>query len=350
MSGHVRKLESGKWIGRFPLGERGKFRSKSFDRKTDAQRWLRDQNAAKDTGQWVDPTEGKTLFSNVAAAWIENRRVAESTLARDRSYLRNHVLTRWGDRQLDSITPADVEQWVKELSRQFAPATVHKVVQIFSAIMGRAVTRRLISANPVQVVNNLPRIQEDEMRFLTPEQVHALADLCGDYGGLVICAAYTGMRWAEIIGLEWSAVDVDRRQLVVVSTVVEVDGNLIRKPPKTRASKRTIALPQTVLDWLPEKVPGQSLVFADSNGGPLRRSNFRKRVWYPATQELGLDGTRFHDLRHTHASWLIANGEHPKVIQSRLGHSSIRITLDRYGHLMTGLDEDAAGRLDALIS
>ena len=92
------------------------------------------------------------------------------------------------------------------------------------------------------------------------------------------------------------------------------------------------------------------LVFTSATGSVLRDTNFRRRVWKPTLTTVGLDGLHFHDLRHSHVALLIAAGEHPKVIQERLGHSSIHITLDRYGHLFEGLDEGAADALDHLIS
>ncbi len=95
--------------------------------------------------------------------------------------------------------------------------------------------------------------------------------------------------------------------------------------------------------------PAAGLVFTSTEGQPIRFTNFRRRIWRPGLEAAGLDpSVRFHDLRHSHAAMLIAAGEHPKVIQARLGHASIRTTLDTYGHLFDGLDEAAADRLDAV--
>lgn len=91
---------------------------------------------------------------------------------------------------------------------------------------------------------------------------------------------------------------------------------------------------------------GDDYVFTSPDGQPLRRNNFRRRVWLPAVKAADLDGLRFHDLRHSHAAMLISAGEHPKLISTRLGHATIRTTLDTYGHLFPGLDEAAADRLD----
>ena len=122
--------------------------------------------------------------------------------------------------------------------------------------------------------------------------------------------------------------------------------------PKTSASHRQIALPRFVANVLAEHLatwpPGSDgFVFQAPMGGPVRRSNFRRRVWLPAVKASVGEPMRFHDLRHTHVVMLIAQGEHPKTILARLGHTSISTTLDTYGHLFEGLDEAAADRLDA---
>ena len=120
--------------------------------------------------------------------------------------------------------------------------------------------------------------------------------------------------------------------------------------PKTPASRRTVTIPAWLGEELAFHLRGHDTqyVFTAPRGGPLRRSGFRSRVWVPATVRADLTGVRFHDLRHTHAAWLVEAGKHPKVIQARLGHASITTTLNTYGHLMPGLDEDAAEALPPL--
>jgi integrase len=120
-----------------------------------------------------------------------------------------------------------------------------------------------------------------------------------------------------------------------------------------RAARRTVSLPQGICDLIAAHLaefPSDELVFTSTQGQPIRWSNFRRRYWKPALVAAGLPDVRFHDLRHSHASILIEQGEHSKVISSRLGHSKIGITMDIYGHLFDGLDEAAADVLDAVFS
>jgi integrase len=145
-------------------------------------------------------------------------------------------------------------------------------------------------------------------------------------------------------------VDLLRRQVAVVQQLTEVNGALSIGPPKTAAGRRTVSVPSFLVDLLAEQLgeraePG-GLVFPAPAGGPMRRSNFRRRSWASATRAAGLEGLRFHDLRHTAVALAIAEGAHPKSIQSRIGHSSIVTTLDRYGHLFPALDEQIAEGID----
>ncbi len=140
----------------------------------------------------------------------------------------------------------------------------------------------------------------------------------------------------------------------VVEILTEVAGHLEFGPPKTKASRRQVSLPSFLNGLLREQTEVQGsgpndLVFVGRDGGPLRRTNFRKRQWIPSLKRAGLPTeVRFHDLRHTCAALLIAQGAHPKEIQARLGHSSITTTLDRYGHLFPSLDERLSAGLDEL--
>jgi integrase len=190
------------------------------------------------------------------------------------------------------------------------------------------------------------------MRLLDENEVTALATALPDrYGSLAIVAAYTGLRWGELAGLRIGDLDLSRGRLTVRSTLVEATGQPQQLgPPKSKASGRTITLPRFVVDTLDQHLrtdpPVDDMVWTTDQGALLRRGSFG-RIWRKAVHESVGPPCRIHDLRHTHAAWLIADGEHPKAIQTRLGHGSIAVTMDRYGHLMDGLDDQIAVHLDA---
>jgi integrase len=137
--------------------------------------------------------------------------------------------------------------------------------------------------------------------------------------------------------LRRNRVDLLRGTVTVAEIVVEVRGVLYIGSPKTRASRRTVGLPRFVVEELGVHLaePGdlESFVFTAPQGGPLRVTGFRARVWRPATRAAGLDGLRIHDLRHTAVALWIAAGANPKEVAARAGHASVSFTLDRYGHL-----------------
>lgn len=164
-------------------------------------------------------------------------------------------------------------------------------------------------------------------------------------------AAYSGLRWGELAGLRVRDLDMLRRRLTVRSALVEASGQAPKLgPPKSKASERTIALPDFVAETLARHLeshpPVEEMVWTTHRGALLRRGSFG-RIWRKAVADSVGPPCRIHDLRHTHAAWLIADGEHPKAIQTRLGHGSIAVTMDRYGHLMDGLDDQIALHLDA---
>lgn len=193
------------------------------------------------------------------------------------------------------------------------------------------------------------------MRFLTAAEVAELAAAVGPaWETLVYTAAYTGLRWGELAGLRPGRVDVGRRTITVVEQLNELSGRLEWGPPKTAAGRRAVSIPSTLADLLAEQlatpmVVRSGLVFPTPLGEPMRRSNFARRVWAPATMALELDGLRFHDLRHTAVALAISQGAHPKALQGRMGHSSVTVTLDRYGHLYEGLDGHIADSLDDVL-
>jgi integrase len=189
------------------------------------------------------------------------------------------------------------------------------------------------------------------MQFASTDEIRKLSETIDPrWRVMVLTASYTGLRMGEISGLTSDQVNLLSRRLTVTRQLTESNGHIEFGPVKTKASRRTVTLPRflcgELASHLAECPPSTAgLVFQAADGGPIRRSNWRRRVWIPAVSKAGLPGFRFHDLRHTHAAFLIAQGEHPKVIQSRLGHASITTTLNTYGHLFEGLDKAAADRL-----
>lgn len=193
------------------------------------------------------------------------------------------------------------------------------------------------------------------MRFLDLDEIKDLADTINpQYKALVLTAAFTGLRFGELAALRLGRINMLRRTIRVEETLNEVKGHLHFGPPKTKSARRTITMSKALTEQLAthmteSRMTRDGLVFTAPMGGPMRRSLFRRRMWLPGVQASVGEPLRFHDLRHTHVALLVAAGQHIKVIQERLGHASIKTTLDTYGHLFDGLDQVAAEALDKAI-
>lgn len=350
---HIRKKGSGRWQVRY-RDPSGVERARNFPRKADAEKFLVTVEADKLRGMWADPRLGKITVSEWLPTWVSSRvHLRPSTRAVADSLLRNHVVPYFGDRRLGSVTPTDVQGFVAHLEeKELAPSTIRQAYLLVASLFSSALESDLIVRTPCRAIK-LPQMSHTEMRFLTADEVTDLAETIDDrHRILVLTAAYTGCRFGELAGLKTHRLNLLRRSLTVAEALSEVRGQVRLAPPKTAAARRQIALPKFLADelahHLAEWSPGaDGFVFTAPQGGPLLRRNFRRRAWLPAVRASVGEPMRFHDLRHTHAAMLIAQGEHPKVIQNRLGHSSIKVTLDTYGHLLDGLDEAAAERLDA---
>lgn len=302
-------------------------------------------------GVFVDPRRGQVLFSDFAEKWLHAQlHWKESTRKRNTSLVRNHALSHFGRMPVASVTSETIRSWVSLLSETLAPATVVKAHQLVAAIFDAATVEGIIGRTPCRGVK-LPRVEQSELPTVTDEQVWEIADAVQPrYRVLVLTAAYTGMRWGELAALRIDSVDFLRKRLKVTHALSEVSGQLELTDPKTKASRRVVALPQFLIDELAVHVErfsgGSEFLFTGSSGGMLRRTNFRRRVWLPAVRAVGVEGLRFHDLRHVHATLLITSGAPIVVVQHRLGHSRPSITLDRYSHLFDGVDDAVAERLD----
>jgi integrase len=332
----------------------GRQRNKTFRRKVDAEKYLALIEAAKLRGTWTDPAHGRiTLAEWLEVWWGSAADLRPSTKARDHAYLDSLVLPRFGTTPLAAITQPDVQAWVTDLTaRGFAPATVVKAYQLLGRTLTAAVNADMIARSPCRAIR-LPKIEREEMRFLTPAEVARLADAIGPrYRALVLVGAYGGLRIGELAGLRRGRVDLLRGTVDIAEIVVEVRGQLYTGPPKTRAGRRTIGLPRAVVEELAAHMglvgPADAHVFTAEKGGVLRTSNFRVKVWLPAVHAAGLAPLRPHDLRHTAVALWIAAGANPKEVSVRAGHTSVSFTLDRYGHLFPAHDAELRDRLNAM--
>jgi len=351
----IRKQPNARWKVTYWTPDGLAQRSKTFDRKVDAERFAAKVETVKADGDWVDPRRGRiTLGEWVEQWWPMIVHLSASTRATRRAILDRHVLPKFGRVQLGRITHTSVASWVADLHESgLAPATIEKCHQVLSGVLQGAVDAEILSRNvAVKVVR--PRVHQQEMRFLDAAQIADLAAAHPErYRALVFTTAYGGFRFGEVAGLRRRRIDPSGR-VRVEETCVEVAGDLHWGVPKTDAGRRTVALPSFVTAMLCEhqtrwSQPGpHGLVFTGADGGPLRRSNYRNRIWLPALKQAGLEGLRFHDLRHTAVALWVRAGANVLEVKRRAGHTRSTFTLDRYGHLFPDADEGLAARLDSM--
>ncbi|MEU1747612.1 tyrosine-type recombinase/integrase [Micromonospora arida] len=304
--------------------------------------------------------------------------------------LRAHLLPQWAEWPLGRIDYLAVQEWVTNLGRTLAPSTTAKHLGLLSMIMQTAIRARLLAVNPCEGVR-VPRNRAGEARAtMISRETFAgrlLPAVPPEHRGIVCAAAGAGLRWGECAGLPWEAVDFDRGLLHVAQVAVETHGGIVlRAYPKSRAGVRAVPMPPFLVDELRQRrgaatPDGRALVFADRDGGPQRRSNFRRRIWLPSLVRAGLlgrltevapgrwmaawpdreqraefptesaavahaagsavGGLRFHDLRHSYITWLVTDGVPVNVVQRVVGHEKASTTLDRYTHT----PEDYADRV-----
>jgi len=235
-----------------------------------------------------------------------------------------------------------------------AVATVAKAYRLLACILRSAVESGYLGKSPC-TIRGAGTERTPEMTFATPEQVAALVNVVArEYRALVLTAAYSSLRWGELAGLRRRNVNPLHRTVTVVEQLTEVNGHLAFRPPKTDSSRRTVRLPDVVADELAARLesysePGPNgLVFPAAEGGAMRRSNFRRRVWLPALEAAGASGLRFHDLRHTGSTLAAAAGAPLKALMARAGHSTAAAAL-RYQHVVSGQDEAIARYLNELV-
>ncbi|MCA1708386.1 MAG: site-specific integrase [Actinobacteria bacterium] len=353
--GAVRRLPSGRWQARYWDGAGARIGAPTtFANKGDAQRWLSAAETDMGRGDWHDPRLGQVPFGEWADQWlaVKTPHLQESTADLYRYLLRCYLLPRFGLIPVGRITTVDIAAWLADLhDTHLSPNTVAKAYRLLKGVMGGATDAGLIARSPC-TIKGAGTEREEEMRIATPEQVTALATAVGPrWEAIVFAAAYSGLRWGELAGLRRRDINFVTHTITVTRKLGEVNGSLSFSTPKTPAGRRTVGIPSFVAGSLAMHIDlyalagEDGLVFPSAEGMVMRRSNFRRRVWEPATATVGMTGFRFHDLRHTASTLAAASGTSLRALMARIGHASARAAL-RYQHVLDGQDADIVRYLE----
>jgi integrase len=353
--GRVRRLPSGRWQARYP-GPDGIDRPApaTFPTKADADAWLTNVEADMLRGEWRDPDSGRVGLRDFAERWVKERPgLAPRTVVLYDGLLRNHILPGLGDVDLVDITPARVRTWRQGLlDGGLGPVTVAKCYRLLKTVLNTAVDDELIRRNPCRI-KAAGSERSPERPVVTVPEVYAVADSIRPwFRAMVLLAAFTGLRWGELIGLRRHDLDLDGQVVHVRRAVVDVGGQLVEGTPKTAAGRRDVAIPAAILPdlrahldrWSESGRSGR--VFVGPKGAVPRRPNFQP-VWRDAIERAGLPGLHFHDLRHS-GNAFAARSANLRDLMSRMGHASTRAALI-YQHTSPDREQEIGGAVSRMI-
>jgi len=334
--------------------------------KKDAEKKLVEMLHQFDTGMFMKPS--RTTLAEFLERWLNDYRSSLSPRGyeRYRDIIKQHLIPDLGNIVLTQLRPEHLQKhYTACQDKGLSARTVRYHHAVIHVALKTAVKWGLLSRNPADAVT-LPKVQHNEMNTWGEDEINQFLEAAKDspYYTLFHTALFTGMRRCEILGLKWADVDFIMSQLYVNRGLHHLkDGSYVFTEPKSARSRRTIALPPSAilllrehrekqaLEWamLGKTLTDAGLVFCTLEGEPLR-PNTITRAWKTLAARCGLPVIRLHDARHTHASIMLKQGIHLKVVQERLGHSSIQITLDIYSHVVPGLQAAAAQRFDEILN
>ncbi len=350
------------WIARY-IDPDHRERSQTFARKLDAERFLNDMESKKQTGDWIDPERANITL---AEFWLEQRErpgvhgpPAVSTLAKWDAVWSKHLSRPLGQYPLCSITRQDVKDTIATISSRWQGAETLKLLRM---LLNRAIDDNRIKSNPAARVPE-PRPKRSKIRILKPAEVTALVEvLPEEWRVFVLLAAYSSLRWSELVALKREDIDLEGHTLAVDEKVTEVNGHFVWGEPKTQASARVVDLPDAVVVPLAEHLLQfpplleaedprcVGLVFYGETGEPVRRKTFR-RIWLKALRQAGIkDHVRVEWLRHSGASLAYAASKDILAVARRLGHTSTRMVDGVYVELYSEISRQVADAIDALIN
>lgn len=319
-----------------------------------------------DSGDFVEPS--RLTFGDYLAHWLETYGKPNLRATTYRSYeqlIRVHIVPSLGNVLLQKLQPVQLQQFYNDKlsggradggAGGVAPRTVRYLHSIIREALKQAVKWQMVTRN-VADATDPPKGKRPPVKAWSAEQARQfLAVAEGDtYGAVWMLAVGTGMRRGELLALRWEDVDLTKGVLHIRRSLVELGSALVFQQPKTASGRRAVQLSRSTVNALKEHRARQNeqrlragaswqdgdLVFATALGGPVAPRNLLHR-FKELIEEAGVPPVRFHDLRHTHATLLLKEGTHAKIVSERLGHATIAITLDTYSHVLPDMQREAA--------
>jgi integrase len=375
MKGHIRERSPGRWAivleMRDPETGRRKRKWHSFaGTKREAQTECARLISEFKGGTYIDPS--RLTVAAFLDRWLDHMQAQLTPRSHERyaELVRKNITPLIGSLSLTKLQPVTISQaYAKALKSGrrdgkggLAPKTVLYMHRVLRQGLQQAVSWQMLARNPTDVVAP-PRIARKEMKALDADGTAAVIEAARNTSLFVpiLLGVLCGMRRGEVTALRWRSIDLERAQLSIIASTEQTRDGVREKPPKSGRG-RTVALPSMVVDELRQhrlrqaeamlklgvRLNDHHHVVKRVDGAPLQPRSLT-HAFEIFLRKQGLPRVRLHDLRHTHATHMLASGVHPKVAQERLGHSSVAITLDLYSHVLPGLQADAAARVDDVV-
>jgi integrase len=362
--GSIARRFDGLWEARITLAG-GKRKSLYAKTRQEAARKLAEAIRDKDKGLPI-ATDRQTV-EQYMQSWMEVMRakIRPRTWKRYEQHLRVHILPTLGSIILTKLTAQHLQSlYATKLAEGLSQTTVRHMHMLLHKALDAAVRLEVVQRNVSDLVDP-PSMAHPEMGVLSPEQARMLltAAVGERFEALYVLAVTTGLRLGELLALQWDAIDLEHNSLQVRSSLYHTGHEFIFTEPKTAKSRRRVQLPNVAAEALRKHREGllaeclalgaawqtdYDLVFPSTIGGPMDPSHMVRREFARLLRKAGVPRIRFHDLRHTAATLLFAQGINPKVVSELLGHSDIAITLSLYGHVTPPMQKEAADTMDQI--
>ncbi|MFW6047195.1 MAG: tyrosine-type recombinase/integrase [Candidatus Woesearchaeota archaeon] len=374
---HIRKTDSGSYeafidMGKDPsTGKRKQF-TKTFKQKNEAKLWAAKKIHERENGIVTDPNN--YTVREYLLQWLKDYaelNLSPTTYDGYSMIINTHLIPALGQLKLKNLKPMHIQSYQSKKIRSgrkdgqeggLSKKTLLQHHRVLSKALKQAVQWQLINYNPAQAVP-APSPEKPEINTLTKEEIDTLLDASNGKWiyNFIFVAVYTGMRRGELLGLRWKDINFNDKKIYIRQTLVTKSGEgKVFKKPKTKTSVRQIDISDRVIEVLkkvkkeqveyrllfgPDYNENLNLVFCNETGYPFSPDTPGRRFKRIA-QKINLDNYTLHDLRHSHATLMLKAGVHPKIVQERLGHSSINITLDTYSHVIPSMQKESVDKFD----
>ncbi len=358
------------WVAQLAIGTTSAGRTRYWTRYAKTRREAAGllATAIEQHRRGIDLDADKQTVAEFVSDWLENsakQTVRPTTYFSYESKVRLHIIPRLGHFRLGGLKAQNVQRWINELQNTgLSPRTIQFCHAILRRALNQALRWGLITRNVATLVD-VPTPTSPEIVPLTVDQARHFMDSISDHRlyALYALALTLGLRQSELIGLRWQDVDLDRAQIRIASTLHRARGQWFVAQPKSRTSQRVLPLPRVAIQALhrhriralEEQIRREhgrenaELVFTDERTGEPIKPTWLGRELHRLLKAAGLPKIRFHDLRHTAASLLLAEGRSAREIMEVLGHSTFSLTMDTYSHVMPALLKESADAMDRIL-